>query len=178
MIMGFGLLGIVGMLSSCASDDEDGGGIDDLPIPAAVNCVDPAQCLSIIATWCVPGEDCTTNDVDLSLVLPSLTPPVGIRTDEIPNLNGCIHGGDEVAGLPFDRNGDGDPGPFTENITCSPTLGPTPISPGIYTVQVRDNFSFFDTGPIVVDINVDGVNQRQVVNVDNGSTAEIPVTYP
>ena len=170
------------LLVACDGDDDgDGRG---LAVPLPINCVVPGECLAITATWCVPGNDgivdCTTNNVDLSLVLPG-GGTIGIRPGEFPDANGCIHDGDEQADPPFDRNGDGQPGPFAENITCSPALqpvGPPAIEPGLYVVQVQDNFSFFDTGLIIVDVNIDGVNQRHNILVDDGSVGEIQVDYP
>ena len=103
------------------------------------------------------------------------------RPGEFPDANGCIHDGDDAAGPPVDRNGDGQLGPFSENITCSPAIqpvGPPAIEPGVYTVRVHDNFSVFDTGMIVVDINTDGVNQRQTIFVDDVSVGEIQTDYP
>ena len=60
------------LLLACDSDDDAGDG--GLPVPLPINCVDPDECLAITASWCVPGNDgfvsCSTNNVDLSLVLP------------------------------------------------------------------------------------------------------------
>jgi len=170
-----------GLLFACDGDDDGGGG---LAVPLPTNCVDPGECLSITATWCVPGNDglvnCATNNVDLSLVLPG-GGTIGIRPGEFPDANGCIHDGDEQATPPFDRNGDGQPGPFAENITCSPAVqpsGPPAIEPGLYVVQIQDNFSILDTGIVVVDVNTDGVNQRHTILVDDGSVGEIETVYP
>jgi hypothetical protein len=170
------------LLVACSGDDDGGGG--GLPVPLPINCVVPGECLSVTATWCVPGNDgmvsCATNNVDLSLVLPG-GGTIGNGAGEFPDANGCIHDGDDQAGPPTDRNGDGQLGPFSENITCSPAVqpvGPPAIEPGVYTVQVHDNFSVFDTGMIVVDINTDGVNQRQTIFVDDGSVGEIQTNYP
>ena len=153
-------------------------------MPLPINCVVPGECLSVTASWCVPGNDgmvnCATNNVDVRLDLPG-GGTVGVGAGELLDLAGCIHDGDDQAGPPLDRDGDGQLGPFSENITCSPfvqPVGPPAMAPGVYVVSVRDNFSVLDTGMIVVDVNIDGINQRTTVNVDDSSVAQFNVEYP
>ena len=103
------------LLLACDSDDDAGGG--GFPVPLPINCVVPGECLSVTASWCVPSNDgvvnCATNNVDVSLDLPG-GGTVGVGAGELLDLAGCIHDGDDQAGPPLDRDGDGQFGPLSE----------------------------------------------------------------
>ena len=161
------------VLSACSSDDNDGGGSTAcVPLDASsFPCVDPAQCLSVTATWCFPGaSSCTNMGADLTL-----DHPLGFRIDSTftsdLNINGCIHDGDETA--------PGITGPFDENITCSPYVHPDPperVDSGTYTASVSA-LSIHAGTSVLMDINVDGATSCQVVSVGIAPVS-VDIVYP
>jgi hypothetical protein len=182
------ILGWIGIaLAGCT---DAGGPCTPLDPSEFSECDDPTQCISVTASWCTPGADgevlCATNNVDLSLELPVFVDPN--NPDELVTVgvgqrrNGCEHDGDEQAEPPLDRDGDGLPGPFDENITCSPYVHemdpPDRIDPGFYAAKIVDNSSFFDTGDVEVSVYVNGQTSCQFVNVDNGTEATVWIAYP
>jgi len=134
----------------------------------------------------VPESDgtvsCSANDVDLSLHRPGGDPVVGYGTGEVSTSSGCTHRGDEEAfAEPLDRNGNGSPGPFAENVTCSPAFtgpGPAEIAPGVYYAEVRDQGELLDTGIVVVDVNVDGAHERAVFLIIDEVPGVYAIEYP
>lgn len=168
----FGLL----LMSGCSSEDTS---VACTPVAAAsFPCTNPAECLSVTATWCFPGAaSCSNVDADLSLERPDGI-IIGVGNGEIPDTNGCIHDGDEQANV-LDPDGDGVTGPFNENITCSPYTHAQPpdrIDPGNYIIEVEE-LSLLNTGEVLLDINVNGQTSCQIVNIDAGP-ARVEVVYP
>lgn len=159
------------VLSACGSDDSGDDSSTCAPRDASsFPCVDPAQCLSVTATWCFPGaSSCTNMDADLTL-----DHPMGFTVDStvisLP-INGCIHDGDETA--------PGITGPFNENITCSPYVHAEPpdrVDSGIYTAKVSA-LSIHAGTPVLMDINVDGVTSCRVVAVGIDPVS-VDIVYP
>lgn len=164
-------------MSGCSSEDET---VTCTPAAAAsFPCTDPAQCLSVTATWCFPGAaTCASSDVDLSLQHPDSS-IVGFGTGEVASVNGCEHDGDEQANV-LDPDGDGNTGPFNENITCSPYVHADPpdrIDPGRYVIEVGEPFTLLSTELVLLDVNVNGQVSCQIVNIEAGP-ASVEVVYP
>ena len=163
------------LLGGCEEKDDDADGCTPL---AATDfpCANPNECLSVTATWCFPGAStCATTDVDLSLELPGGA-IIGVGNGEAMSANGCVLDGDEQADV-FDPD---DPGPFDENIACSPFVHPQPpdrIDAGGYVIEVEEPFSIFSTEDVLLDINVNGQTSCQIVNIDAGP-ARVEVVYP
>lgn len=169
----FGLL----LMSGCSSDDDS---VVCTPAAAAnFPCADPNQCLSVTTTWCFPGATtCANSDVDLSLERPDGI-IIGVGNGEVTDTNGCILDGDEQANV-SDPDGDGNTGPFNENITCSPYTHADPpdrIDPGSYFIEVEEPHPFFSTKVVLLDINIDGLTSCQIVNIEAGP-ARVEVVYP
>ena len=165
------------LMSGCSSEEESTG---CTPVAAdSFPCTDPDQCLSVTATWCFPGATtCATSDVDLSLQHPNGV-IIGVGTGEVASANGCVHDGDEQANV-FDPDGDGNTGPFNENITCSPYdngVPPDRIDSGSYTVEVGEPFTLLSTELVLVDVNVNGQVSCQVVTIDAGPVS-VEAVYP
>ena len=176
-----GLVAMATMALTLSCDGAPSGTDGCTPIDPSV-CADPTECISVRATWCPPGvQVCNTSDVNLSLVHPDGIIVIGVGNGEVEDANGCVHEGDEIADQPFDRNGDGQAGPFEESITCSPFTFLTPpdrVETGLYVIRVDDQNAFFDTGDIRVEILVDGVDTCQFVNVDDDGQIDIDLNYP
>ena len=170
----FGLL----FLTGCSSDDDEAATC--APVAAAgFPCANPDECLSVSATWCFPSATtCASSDVDLSLERPDGI-IIGVGTGEIADTNGCIHDGDEQANV-LDPDGDGNTGPFNENITCSPYVHADPpdrIDPGRYVIEVEEPFALLSTEVVLLDINVNGQTSCQIVNIEAGPV-RVEVIYP
>ena len=163
------LFGGVLLLSGCGGDDSNSGGCSPLA-STDFPCANPNECLAVTATWCFRGAaSCTNLDADLSLELPG-GGVIGVGNGEFPNANGCIHDGDEQANV-LDPDGDGETGPYDENITCSPfvhAMPPDRIDAGRYVIEI-DEFNLLETD-VLLDINVNGQTSCQIVN-----TAQVPV---
>lgn len=146
---------------------------------SAFPCTNPAECLSVTATWCYPGAaTCSSSDVDLSLER-SDGIIIGVGNGESPNTNGCVHDEDEKANV-LDPDGDGVTGPFDENITCSPYTHADPpdrIDAGRYVIEVGEPFAILSTELVLLDINVDGQSSCQIVNIEAVPT-RVEVAYP
>lgn len=166
------------LMAGCSSEDYS----DTCTSVVATDfpCADPNQCLSVTATWCFPGATiCANTDVDLSLERPDGI-IIGVGNGEIWNANGCVLDGDDVAYL-VDPDGDGNTGPFDENITCSPyphAQPPDRIDEGRYVIEVDDSApELFSTEIVLLDINVDGQTSCQIVSIEEGP-ARVEVIYP
>ncbi len=184
-----GAVALVGLIASMALGCEEASQIElDFAVPTSIYlaCEDPTQCLSITASWCVPESDgsvnCSANDVDLTLHLPGGDPVVGFGDGAVSQADGCVHEGDEEAfGEPSDRDGDGNPGPFSENVTCSPSRihgDPPRLAPGLYRAEVGQGATLLDTGIVVVDVNVDGAHERSVFWIIDDVPGSVVVDYP
>jgi hypothetical protein len=169
-----GWLGIA-LTAGCNGGNDDF--CDPLAPAAFVACADPGACLSMTATWCWGTGNCGNADVDLSLLLPDGVTSVGPGINDVLSAGGCTHGGDEQAN-DVTPNPDGEIGPYSENITCSPSP-----QAGRYVIELANKpkppFLFIvDPGDIRLDINADGVTTCQIVNIDESDRAEIPLDYP
>jgi len=174
------IAGFAAIAFAVGCDSDSGSGCAPLAASAFTRCDDPNECLSVTATWCFPGADsCGTADADLALVLPG-GETVSHNND---SANGCSLDFDEQAEEPWDRNGDGEIGPFDENITCAPyahASGPDRIDPGRYVARISESSFLVEPGEILVDINVDGATSCQIVTIPDQEPFQvsIDIDYP
>ena len=165
-------------MAGCTTEDESTA---CTPLAATdFPCTDSGQCLSVTATWCFPDASiCANTDTDLSLQRPDGI-IVGVGSGASRDTNGCILDGDDLA-IVVDPDGDGETGPFHENITCSAyphAQPPDRIDAGRYVVEVDDSVpELFSTEIVLLDINVDGQTSCQIVDIGDGP-ARVEVIYP